>query len=269
MRAYYINLDRRPDRRAAMEARFLALAMDFVRVQGLIPDDATVEQRRRYCNPLAYRWRTEGELACSISHLAAMQAFLDSGAAFAAVFEDDVMLSPSLDEFLRDFELAGLPIDLLRLETDCASQRRKPRRDQQFGVYSICRMFSTGRGTAGYVVSRRAAERIIAGEEVLFSLTDQALFNPYERLAQELTMRQLDPALVMQEIIPGDTDKGTGVSDLEALRLARIRDNGRTLRRLPHNIIDFLDRDIRVAAIKAWHLYVGGAAKRVIPFKPD
>ncbi len=269
MLAYYINLARRTDRRAAMELRFRTIGLACERVEAVTPADLTPAQRERYCNAKAYRWQSEGELSCSLSHISAMRLLLATPDQYAAIFEDDALLSPALPSFLAVFDQARPEVDLLRLETDRDSLRIVATPQVTIADHGVHRIYSTGRGTAGYVVSRRAAERIIAGEEVLFSLTDQALFNPYERLAQELTMRQLDPALVMQEIIPCDTDKGTGVSDLEALRLARIRDNGRTLRRLPHNIIDFLDRDIRVAAIKAWHQYVGGAAKRVIPFKPD
>ena len=47
MLAYYINLDRRPERRASMEARFAALGIEHMRIAALTPADVTEEQRRR------------------------------------------------------------------------------------------------------------------------------------------------------------------------------------------------------------------------------
>lgn len=269
MRAYYINVARRTDRRAQMELRFQSIGLNCERVEAMTPSDLTAAQRRRYCNPRAYRWQSEAELSCSLSHVRAMCHLLDTSDPFAAIFEDDAILSPALPGFLTAFSETRPMVDLLRLETDNDSLRMIDKPESKVAGHGVHRIYSTGRGTAGYIVSRQAAKRITAGEEVLFNMTDQALFNPYERLAQELVMRQLSPALVVQEIIPRDTENGTGISDLEALRFARVRDNGKTMRRLHYNVLDFLDRDLRIAAIKAWHQHVGGASKRIVPFQAD
>ena len=135
MLAYYINLDRRPERRASMEARFAALGIEHMRIAALTPADVTEDQRQRYCNPLAYRWQTEGELACSLSHIAAMRAFLATPAPFAVILEDDTILSPALKPFLDRFEQQPPNVDVLRIETDNSRLRLPPATDRFLGVF--------------------------------------------------------------------------------------------------------------------------------------
>jgi hypothetical protein len=53
LRAYYINLANRPERRASMVARLAALGIESERVEALTPADVTNAQRARYCNPSA------------------------------------------------------------------------------------------------------------------------------------------------------------------------------------------------------------------------
>lgn len=270
MRAYYINLAQRPARRAAMEARFAALGIDAERVEALTPAAVTDAQRARYCDPAAYRWQTEGELACSLSHCEAMRRFLATDAPFAAIFEDDAILSPSLAALLAEVDRAAPAVDLIRLETDNSRLRLPPRADGVLAGYSLFRLHSAGGGAAGYIASRRAAQRILAGEEILGDLTDQALFNPDARLPKALVMRQLDPALVVQEDRAAEADGSRAGSDLEPLRRHRGATDGRNFwQRTRHNIRDFWQRDIIAALRNLWLARVHGVRKRAIAFKID
>ena len=83
--AFVINLDRRPDRWAAVSGNLSALgivperigATDADRVMGAIPDDLSLSQA-----------------ACRESHFAAPDAFLQTGAPAALILEDDAELAP-------------------------------------------------------------------------------------------------------------------------------------------------------------------------------
>lgn len=270
MKSYYINLASRPQRRAAMEERFVALGLPFERIEAKTPADVTDAQRRRFCNPLAYRWQTEGELACSLSHLAAMQVFLDSGEPYAAIFEDDAILSPALPGLLASYESAGLGIDVLRIETDNGRLRIAPRPLGEIGTFRLLRLYSAGGGAAAYVVSRVAAQRALAGDEVLGNLTDQALFNPYAPLSRDLVVRQLDPALAIQEDRLGQPGDRLASSDLEILRVKRGSSDRKLFwRRWAFNFYDFLERDVVAALRNLWLKHARGVVKYAIPFKAD
>jgi glycosyl transferase family 25 len=252
-----------------MEARFNSLSIEHVRIAALTPADITDAQRHRFCNPRAYRWQSEGELACSLSHVAALRAFLETNEAFGAIFEDDAILSRSLPEFLHLFERQPPAVDILRLETDNARMRLAPHPVGQLDSYALHKLYSAGGGAAAYIVSRPAAKRIIAGEEVLANLTDQALFNPEAPLSQDLTVLQLLPALAMQEDrVPHANRLQT--SDLERLRHDRgKRDQQNFWRRAAFNFYDLVDRDIVGALRKQWNKHRHGVVKRELPFKAD
>jgi glycosyl transferase, family 25 len=269
MRAYFINLDKRPQRRAAMEARFEGLGIAHVRVAAHTPADVTDDQRRLFCNPRAYRWQSEGELACSLSHVAALQEFLVTGELFAAIFEDDAILSRSLRDFLRIFEQQRPPIDILRIETDNSRMRLAPRPVLQLDGYAVHKLYAAGGGAAAYIVSRRAAQRIVGGDELLANLTDQALFNPHAPLSRDLVVLQLVPALAMQEDRAPNVDR-LQTSDLEPLRHDRCRRDGQNFwRRSAYNFYDLVERDIIDAVRKQWNKHRHGVVKRELPFKAD
>lgn len=270
MRIYCINMARRFDRWANMLVRFEAQQLALDRIEAVTPAELTPDLVKRYCNPMAYRWQTAGELSCSLSHQKAMRTFLQTGAPFAMIVEDDILLSPSLAQFLADFEAAPPPIDLLRLETDMSRLRLVPTPERTIAGYGVQRLHSAGGGAAGYIVSRRAAERIVAGQEILADLTDQALFNPYSRLARQLVMRQLSPALLVQEDRANLGGDRLAMSDLESLRRQRGSSDQKLFwRRWAYNFYDIVHRDIIGAARNLWLKHARGVVKFAIPLKSD
>lgn len=270
MRCYYINLARRTDRRAVMEARLSGLGLEHERVEALTPADITPEQRDRYCDPIAYRWQSEGELACSLSHAQALRQFLTTGADWALILEDDVVLSPSLPALLAAIEAAEPKIDILRLETDDGRVRIGPEPIGQLGQHKLFRLYSAGGGAAAYIVNRHAAQYIANGDDILISQTDQALFDPDLPISRKLVIRQVEPALAIQEDRMGVREARLDTSDLEAPRkLRRTADGKNFWRRARHNFQDFIARDIVLATRNFWLQQTQGVTKRSIPFKPD
>ena len=75
---YYINLDRRPDRRAHMEQMCAAYGVTATRVAAT---DGEAAAALVVAAPPTLRW---GEVACTVSHLRAIQEWLASGAARGA-----------------------------------------------------------------------------------------------------------------------------------------------------------------------------------------
>lgn len=111
MDGYYINLDRSPERRSAMDAQLLQLDMPWVRRLAAV-DGATLV-------PGPTCGISAGELACFASHAQAIAA--PSAGGFRLVLEDDVQIAQDLPAIVQGFGLAQLEAyDLVFL--DCQPQ---------------------------------------------------------------------------------------------------------------------------------------------------
>lgn len=248
-----------------MEDQFSRLGLAATRIEAVTPANLSDAQRAQILR-MESGVRETGGYCVSLSHLAAMRAFLATGAAFALIFEDDAVLSPSLPRFIASFEAAPPSLDLLRIETSGRRIRLKASEPAIAG-FAICRAYSWEAGSAGYIVSRRGAEALVAAPEMLSKPLDESMFDPYEPLPRRLAVRQLEPALCIQEPIFSKAPAPRFASDL-ARREGEIPHAPFWLKLWRRTALGFR-RDIVIAAQKAWHQYVGGAHKRRVEFKAD
>jgi glycosyl transferase family 25 len=271
MQIYFINLASRPDRRAEMETQLARLGLAARRIEAITPADIAAADKRLFCDPRHFHWLTETELACSLSHIRAYQAIIDTGAPFGLVFEDDVVLSDSLPAMLAAFEAAPPAVDIVKLEAGPDTLRVDPGTPIMVGRTALRQVHSYAAGAAGYIVSRRTAERLVRQDWMRRIQTDSLLFNPYARLVRSgLVMRHADPALCVQLEMLRPADTGAA-SNIGAARSSRADlERGLTAPvRLLHRLRTHYERDILMGVQKSWHQLVGGARKRTIPFSPD
>jgi glycosyl transferase, family 25 len=107
-----INLARSPARLARISSQLERLKLPFERfaaVEGRdIDPDATQAFSRRDYQRRHGKHPTPCEIGCHLSHMGAMRRFLESGAEFALILEDDAILSDALPGVLSGLErLAG------------------------------------------------------------------------------------------------------------------------------------------------------------------
>lgn len=215
MRIYLINLERRPDRLAAMTARAEGLGLVLERVEAV--DAATME-------PDALdRWFEDGgplgeiprgDKACLLSHRLAWQKFLARGDSHAVFLEDDVLLSRQAGVLLADEDWIPAGALVVKLE----HYGPKGQRVLLTGLSATKDGFQTGRmlsrhtGAAAYILSRPAAELLL--RQTRFDLpVDHLLFNPNNSaLFARLAPLQLLPAIARQEQFVG------AKSDIEGTR---------------------------------------------------
>lgn len=159
---FVINLDGSPDRLARVSAALDGAGLRFTRIaarNGLASED-----RRRY-RPLRARLRfgrglAPAELGCFLSHRDAARRFLDSGADFGLVLEDDALPVPGaaalLAGLLRHLPKAGW--DAVNLGA-AAAQFRHP-----------------GAGAGGQAVPERAHLFPLTSHAILWSRDGAARF---------------------------------------------------------------------------------------------
>jgi glycosyl transferase family 25 len=215
MQIYLINLARRPDRLAAMQARAGALGLALTRVEAL---DAAAQPGA------ADAWFSVGgplgeipggDKACLVSHRKAWEQFVASGDAHAVFLEDDVRLSAAAGALLGDDGWVPQGIGVVKLEHYGPVGQRVLLRDlRSVGEdFRLGRMLSRHTGAAAYLLSRAAAEMLLA--QTRFDLpVDHLLFNPNNsRLFARLAPWQLLPAIARQEQFVG------APSDIEGTRV--------------------------------------------------
>ena len=216
MDIYLINLARRPDRLAAMASQAEKLGLRLTRRNARDARDAgdgTLDRWFRSGGPLGEIPR--GDKCCSLSHRDAWQALRDSGADYAAVLEDDVVLKDGARFVLGGSDWIPKGVNLIKLEHYGPAGQSVLLSDfvnveQNF---RIARMHSRHTGAAAYILSRQAADMLLAIPQ--FDLpVDHLLFNPNNsKVFARLQPWQLLPAIARQQDFIGDK------SDIERWRV--------------------------------------------------
>jgi glycosyl transferase family 25 len=218
MKLYLVNLDRRPDRLATMtqEARKAGVCLERIAaVDAGMPASAAAAERwfaqKGPLGPLPL-----GDRCCTLSHRLAWEALAASGAPHAAVLEDDVRLAPAAAALLADDAWIPPDTDLIKLEHFGPRSQKVLVREQRALPHGLkmARLASKHTGAAAYILSRRAAQLLLAVER--FDLpVDHLLFNPNNSpLFTRLRPWQVLPAVARQEEFVG------AKSDIETTRRA-------------------------------------------------
>ena len=142
-----------------------------------------------------------GARACTASHIAMLGHFLQTEASHALILEDDAELAPEMGRTLRRILDEG-GVEILNIN------RQTPRgQDKRLVVGRRSRLYVNGQsvydlvgihyGTAGYVISRTAAQAVLKQYQHPNMPIDHILFNPnVSRLFGTVRIEQLFPALV-------------------------------------------------------------------------
>jgi len=258
MRTFLVNLARRPDRLAAMTAQLERLGIGFERFDAV---DAHSTPREVLDAPFAAGGPlgplSPGDKGCTLSHLHLWRRIAEGPDAFAAVLEDDILLSDSAPEFLLSSEWIPQGVGLVKPERYGDENQLivigKPRLSVKGRV--LVPLLSRHTGTGGYIISRETAARL-AGQPGKIALpVDHLMFNPNNSpVFHWLKPWQLLPAILDQrEEVGGATDinrtrQATRPRGL-ALVKRQLRRNYYDLRLVPRQVAQVLFGQARVVKI--------------------
>ena len=215
MDIYLINLGRRPDRLAAMQDEAAKASLALTRIPA-------IDARETAPSPLFAPKGPLGEIplgdqACALSHRAAWAALIQSGKPYAVVLEDDVVLASAAQSLLKSHDWVPAGIDLIKLEhygppgqlVLLSEIREAP------GGFQLGRLRSRHTGAAAYLLSRGAAEKLLAVTKFNLPI-DHLMFNPNNSpLFAALSPWQLLPPIARQQDFVGEK------SDIEATRIGQ------------------------------------------------
>jgi len=169
------------------------------------------------------------EIACVLSHRRVWRRFLRSQASHCLVLEDDVYLGDRFAEFLTDAALLSAPYDLLKLETYRERTLLGAGPAMEIAARWILPLQAMHRGSAGYVVTRNAAERLLRLSAGAPLKLDHVLFNA-DRIRRcglrPLRIGQVVPGLVIQhdrhpDAAPDDAFLASIIAAQRGVRAAR------------------------------------------------
>lgn len=164
MRSLVISLSRALERRAAIAQRFAEVNlpfefMDAIDARNLTETD-TAEIDTTYRSRRGLRPISPGELACWLSHRAAVRTLVAGNEPMLAIFEDDGLPLPELPDVLRALERRAGSFDVVVLGR---RQPWKPLVDPiALGKRKMGRIRYNEWGAEGYVITREAARFFLA-----------------------------------------------------------------------------------------------------------
>lgn len=195
-----IHLARATARRERMEAEFSRAGVP-VTAWGAVDGRDPAQSARLASLPDEGPWGPMDAHAkgCLLSHLDALRAFVDGPASHLLVLEDDVFVAEDLRRWLAgDWWPAQADIVKIERWRDDRLLVLVDRETLPCQGRRLHRLRTRHSGSAGYIVSRAVAGRILAeGRSDL--PVDQLLFNPaVSGIARKLRVYQVMPALVEQ-----------------------------------------------------------------------
>lgn len=202
MRAVVINLERCPDRLV----RMLSLAKDHglelevvVAVDARDPSNASALNKHRSIL-VDDKIISDGDMACALSHRKVWKALLASSDEWRAVFEDDIHFGENIAELLDE---AWIPngVDLIGLEGRANQSRLGSAPVTAIRDRKLHRLGSSYLGTAGYLISRRAAARLLEYTEKMDVPVDSIMFGEGRAMMSRHAVHQIVPAACIQEIV--------------------------------------------------------------------
>lgn len=258
MRTFLVNLERRPDRLAAMTAQLDRLGIAFERfdaVDAKRVDPAELREPFAEAGPLGAL--SPGDMACTSSHIHIWRMIAQGRDDYAVVLEDDIALAPSAPEFLLSSDWIPKGVGLVKPERYGDANQLivigKPRLEVK--GRTLAPLLSRHTGTGGYIISREKAAMLATMAEKITLPVDHLMFNPNNSpIFAWLQPWQLLPAILdQQEAVGGATDihrtrEATKPKGM-ALVKRQLRRNYYDLRLVPRQVAQVLSGQAKVVKI--------------------
>jgi len=176
MKAYVINLETATERWTHMERAFHGSALELVRVPAVVGRELTLplpefdeeKFRRRHG-----RKTNIFEVACYLSHVKAMKAFLETPDSHALICEDDLYPRPGLEGVVASLMTFAEDWNMVRL---AGLKLGKPLRIADLGGgHALTIPFHRFKGTGAYLIDRKAAKALVRGLLPMWLPYDHAL----------------------------------------------------------------------------------------------
>lgn len=216
---YVINLDRDVERMASLAGSLEALALPFERISAVlgkqVPDWEKLVDAGLYSARNRLPMPRPGEVGCYLSHLKAMETFLQTDARWCVILEDDVEVKPECVEVLAAL---GKQDDWDLVKLFCFHSGMPVRKVALTPTHHLVVHLTRTTSSAAYAVNRRAAENLLKSMRPITEQVDHALDRPWET---GLRVRGVRPLPVILAPVAATTTIGYADRDGRRLPLGR------------------------------------------------
>lgn len=226
MLRFVINLDRALNRWNAIRKQLDALNISAQRISAVDAKTETLplDKIARLGHPSKYffpRELTKGEIGCYLSHILCWKALLESDDDWAAILEDDALLSPRAKFLLSSPNWIPPNIHILQLHTYEKLWRCKtmPQYISLSDGSKIHNVIEPSFGTCCYLIDREAAKEALALSNLIASPIDEFLFNFKSPFVQQFQAMRLNPCCVFHNDNSPSTVGGKRFSHKKAYSL--------------------------------------------------
>ena len=184
MDCFVINLDRSVNRWALISKQLNKLEIKFERIPACDGRTISTIDYEHYLDLNAgiahgKAKLTPGEVGCFLSHRECWKRLVESGNSYAAILEDDIIISTRAASYLNSASWIPASVDLIMLSLwdheqtiYCLRNSKRISEDNELYRGIIPHPF----GTQGYIISRRAAQKALDLSDRLFLPVDEFLF---------------------------------------------------------------------------------------------
>ena len=240
---YVINLARSPERRAFM-AESLAQA-------GVAPEFVAAVDGRACRSTRTPRNLSRAETALVLSHRKAWRRLLRSDDDHAVVLEDDAHVGEGFAALVAA-DWRDLAFDAVKLET-LFDRVWIARRGPSIAGRELRRLGAEHLASAGYVVSRAGARKLLSLTRPLGEAVDHTLFGRASVFEGRIVAYQLVPAAVVQDNLLPDVaarrEIATTLHEGDRLAAAAKRDKPRGVKRLRREARRLFEQALRLARL--------------------
>ena len=253
LRAYIINLDRAPSRWKHIEESFEKTSLQLCRIPAvdgntlmLTCANFDANRFRRFHG----RFLNIYEVACYLSHMKAIQAFLKTNEEHALICEDDIFVNPDLENVIAAALQERTSWNILRLTGLYLGNTVSVKK--LTGEYSLAVQLGRLKGAGAYILDRKAAEAFVKHLLPMWLPWDHAFDREWFFGLKALSVTPF-PISQTREHFPSAIQKHSQP------KLSNLQ---RSLTTYPYQIFNELTRYLfRLSALVAWKMLGGRKSK--------
>ncbi len=223
MKAYFINLDRSPERRDWFLGQAAALEIGFTRVPAVDSRElGEAEMARQRALASGDTELSPGEIACLLSHRKVWRLVAGASDPWAFIAEDDIHFAPDAARFLSTPEWIPAGAEVVKAETTLIRQELSRKVWAEPFGHELRQLRSNHFCSGGYFLSRDGAARLLGFTDRHVEPVDVILFSPELGVLNQTPVLQLSPAICLQDMYMARRDSRLD-SDIHSERVSQRR----------------------------------------------